>query len=124
MGKSSLIALVAIATVASGCAAALAGTSRPSASARQVARGLAFATSHCSACHAVTPGGISPDPEAPPWEAVVNVPGLTLATLRTFLRDSHNYPMAMNFTVERTQINDLAVYMMTLKQRDYRPPVQ
>jgi len=55
---------------------------------------------------------------------VVNKPGLTLVTLRTFLRDSHNYPDAMNFTVERAQINDLAAYMITLKQPNYHPPTQ
>jgi mono/diheme cytochrome c family protein len=90
----------------------------------QVTRGLAIATSHCSACHAVTAGGISPDPEAPPWDAVVNKPGLTLATLRTFLRDSHNYPTQMNFEIAPAQIADIAAYMITLKRRNYRPPTQ
>jgi mono/diheme cytochrome c family protein len=89
-----------------------------------VSRGLAFATSHCSGCHAITAGQISPNPEAPPWELVVNKPGLTRATLRTFLRDSHNYPEAMNFTIDQRQIGDLAAYMLTLKSARFKPPIQ
>jgi len=86
-------------------------------------RGLAIATQRCSGCHAVTTGRGSPNPESPPFEAVANQQGLTGTTLRQFLRDSHNYPAAMNFKIERGAINDLADYIVTLKSRTYRPGI-
>src|SRR3546814_1245613 len=43
-------------------------------------QGLAFAQKHCSACHAIDTG-ISPKPEAPSFEAIINTPGLTAQTL-------------------------------------------
>lgn len=90
----------------------------PSAAAR---RGLAFAEQRCSGCHAVTANQASPNPESPSFEDVANRPGVTSATLQQFLRDSHNYPAAMNFRVEAARIRDLAVYIETLKKPGYRP---
>lgn len=78
-------------------------------------RGQAFAQAHCSACHAVEINRLSPVPEAPSFEAVVNTPGLTQQTLGTWLRDSHNYPEIMNFEVEPEHIEDLSAYMLKLK---------
>jgi mono/diheme cytochrome c family protein len=91
-----------------------------SASAR---RGLAFAETRCAACHGIPRNSGSPNPEAPPFEDIVNKPGLTRATLHAFLRDSHNYPQAMNFTIDGHQIGDLAAYMVTLKRRHFRPAI-
>lgn len=84
-------------------------------------RGLAFAQERCAACHAVTANGTSPEPDAPPWEDVANRPGTTERTLRRFLADSHNYPMAMQFEVERRHIRDLAAWMITLRREHYQP---
>lgn len=86
-------------------------------------RGMAFAQSHCTACHAVD-AGISPKPEAPSFEAIVNTTGLAAETLKSWLRDSHNYPEIMNFAIAPAQIDDLATYMLTLKNPGYRPPIQ
>jgi len=88
------------------------------------ARGLAFAQTHCSVCHAVAAGQISPNPEAPPFEAVANTPGLSLATLTPWLHNSHNFPEKMNFAIDPDQIDDLAAYMITLQKSDYSPPTQ
>lgn len=87
------------------------------------ARGLAFAQAHCAACHAVTAGQTSPRAEAPAFESVVNTPGLTTATLQDWLRNSHNYPDAMNFWIEDDRIGDLSAYMLTLRKSSYHPPV-
>ncbi len=87
------------------------------------ARGLAFAQAHCSICHAVTAGRSSPNAEVPAFEAVVNTQGLAVATLKPWLRDSHNFPAMMNFAIDPDQIDDLAAYMMTLKRPDYVPPI-
>ncbi len=84
-------------------------------------RGLAFAQQRCAACHAVTENRTSPNPESPSFEDITNRPGVTRFTLRQFLRDSHNYPAAMNFRVEAARIRDLADYIVTMKKAGYRP---
>src|SRR3546814_1878195 len=86
-------------------------------------QGLAFAQKHCSACHAIDTG-ISPKPEAPSFEAIINTPGLTAQTLNPWLQDSHNFPEIMNFEIAPEQIDTLAAYMLTLNNADYRPPIQ
>lgn len=86
-------------------------------------RGLAFAEQRCAACHAVRPNGTSPNAEAPAWDDIANRPGTTERTLRTFLRDSHNFPAAMQFEVDRRRVRDLAAWMITLQRKDYRPSI-
>jgi mono/diheme cytochrome c family protein len=86
-------------------------------------RGLAFAELRCSACHAVTMNRVSPNPESPPFQDIANRTGVTQSTLRQFLKDSHNYPAAMNFQVEDEQIHDLADYIMTMHKPGYRPSI-
>lgn len=90
---------------------------------RSARRGLAFAQTRCSGCHAVTANETSPNPESPPFEAIANMRELTAATLRQFLSDSHNYPAAMNFTVARARIRDLSDYVLTLRRADYKPEI-
>lgn len=82
---------------------------------RGPAGGLAFAQAHCAGCHAVARLKISPHPEAPTFEEVVNTPGLGSETLEAWLRNSHNFPQVMGFEIEPDQIGDLAAYMMTLR---------
>lgn len=89
----------------------------------QEAGGYAFAKAHCAGCHAITANATSPNPESPPFEAVVNTKGLTARTLETFLRDSHNFPGQMAFEVDPKKVDDLTAYMLTLKRADYRPPI-
>lgn len=84
-------------------------------------RGLAFADARCAACHAVRANGTSANPESPPFEDIANRPGTTAVTLRQFLRNSHNFPAAMNFRVDARRIRDLAAYMVTLQKPGYRP---
>jgi len=86
--------------------------------------GLAFAQARCAGCHNVTGGQVSPNPNAPPFEAIANTRGLTDNTLKAWLRDSHNYPGQMDFEINAKRIDELAAYMLTLQSRDYRPPIQ
>lgn len=86
-------------------------------------QGLAFAQAHCASCHGVKPGTISSNPEAPSFAAIANIPGLTHTSLQTFLRDSHNYPAAMNFTLQPADVDALASYMVTLQSPDYHPGI-
>lgn len=90
---------------------------------RNAQRGLAFAQTHCAACHGVTANATSPNPESPPFEDVANTPGLTSKTLRRFLSDSHNFPAAMQFTVTRAQMRDLSDYIVTLRHPGHRPQI-
>lgn len=89
----------------------------------QEARGYAYAKTNCAACHGVVANASSPNPEAPPFEAVVNTKGLTARTLETFLRDSHNFPGAMAFAVEPAKVDDITAYMLTLRKPGYKPGI-
>lgn len=84
--------------------------------------GLAFAQARCAGCHSVA-HGVSPNPQAPTFEAVINTPELDLNTLNSWLRNSHNFPEVMNFTIDPVQIDDLARYMLTLRDPGYRPGI-
>lgn len=110
--------LVPVLLALSSCAISLAAaTAAPtSAATANVEQGHAFAQAHCSGCHAVAALTLSPNPEAPPFEAIVNKPGLTEATLKTFLRDSHNFPDIMAFDIDPGQIDALSAYMLTLRK--------
>ncbi len=87
-------------------------------------QGLAFAQMHCASCHGVEGGQVSANDKAPPLEAIANVRGLTENTLKSWLRDSHNYPGQMDFEIDAKRIDELAAYMLTLRSPDYRPPIQ
>lgn len=91
------------------------------AKARAAARGLAFAQTHCAACHGVTANAPSPNPESPPFDDIANWPGVTKSNFAAFLTDAHNYPLAMDVTVPRVAIQNLATYMMTLRKPGYKP---
>jgi mono/diheme cytochrome c family protein len=110
------LGLLALTLAATTAAESTASSLSPSAR-----RGIAFAEQRCAACHSVRANGSSSNPEAPPWDDIANRPGTTQATLRAFLRDSHNYPEAMNFRVDARRIRDLAAYIVTLRKSDYRP---
>lgn len=86
-------------------------------------RGLAFAQGSCGGCHAVERHELSPNPDAPPFAAIVNQPGLTRDTLGAWLRDAHNYPEEMEFYLVGPEVDALVAYMLTLRGDDYRPAI-
>lgn len=90
--------------------------------ARAASSGQAFAQATCGGCHATGRSGYSSNSNAPPFREIVNREGLTRETLATWLRGAHNYPSEMDFYLNDAQVNQLAAYMLTLKERDYRPP--
>lgn len=118
-----IVPLFIIIAVVSACAAV---EGRPTAGDNQdrheTSRGAVFARAHCASCHAIG-SGTSPEPEAPSFEEIANAHGLTIDTLRPWLRNSHNFPEMMNFTIAPEQVDDLAAYIMTLQSADYRPPI-
>jgi mono/diheme cytochrome c family protein len=86
-------------------------------------RGEAFAQAHCAQCHSIE-AGFSPRPESPSFAHIVNTEGLTDETLNYWLAHSHNFPAMMDFEIAPEQIDDLAQYMLTLRDESYQPPVQ
>jgi len=92
-------------------------------SAEQHQRGLAFAQASCGGCHAVERNGVSPNPKAPPFAAIVNQQGLTDRTLGTWLLDAHNYPEEMEFYLKGPEVDALVDYMITLRDPQYRPAI-
>ena len=89
----------------------------------EVQPGLAFAKASCGGCHAVDQRSVSPNPNAPPFAAVVNQDGLTGNTLAAWLRNAHNYPDEMKFSLDGGKVDDLVAYMLTLRDPDYRRPI-
>ena len=112
-----------------GMAALLAGAvaCQPLAPAGQAAAdpqpGLAFAQAACGGCHALDRRSVSPNPNAPPFAAIVNQQGLTRNTLAAWLRNAHNYPDEMKFSLDGHRVDDLVAYMLTLRDPNYRPPI-
>ena len=120
-GVTGLLCLLFCALPSTGMASALPGMTAAAHLSPAARRGLVFAEQRCAACHSVRANGSSSNPEAPPWDDIANRPGTTQATLRAFLRDSHNYPAAMNFRVDARRIRDLAAYIASLQKPGYRP---
>ena len=91
--------------------------------AAQPHRSLAFAKAACGGCHAVERQSVSPNPNAPPFAAIVNQEGVTANTLSSWLRNAHNYPSEMKFNLEGRRVDDLVEYMLTLRDPNYRPAI-
>jgi cytochrome c553 len=84
---------------------------------------LAFAQGACGGCHAVERYGDSPNPNSPPFARIANQDGLTRETLIWWLTDAHNYPEEMDFYLDAIEVAQLADYMLTLRDPNYRPPI-
>jgi hypothetical protein len=84
-------------------------------------RAPAFIEAACGGCHAVQPPFLSPNPQAPSFEAIANRRGVTDETLGDWLTDAHNYPDVMDFDLEPRHIEEVAAYMVTLRREDYVP---
>lgn len=72
----------------------------------------------CSACHSIGMRGRSPNPKAPPFRAVAQLPSTTETSLAVFLTTSHE-PMP-NFVLSREEIRDLTAYILSLRRHNGR----
>lgn len=115
--------LLAIASLAAGSDALSQPVTVQERRLAEIERGRVLAEARCAACHAVTANAASPNPESPGFEDIANRKGLTTATLRQYLRDAHNYPEAMQFRLDRSQVSDLSAYIVALKKTDYKPVI-
>ena len=84
---------------------------------------LAFAQGACGGCHAVEKPWLSPNPASPTFADIANREGVTEDTLQAYLTDAHNYPMVMDFDLDPEQARELAHYILTLRDPEYRKPV-
>ena len=110
------LALAAAACQATGSDAPSPGPAAPT----LAAQGQVRAEALCSGCHAVGRTGPSSNPNAPPFHAVINQVDLRAATVASWLRDAHNYPAEMDFTLNEREVNALVAYMLTLRDPNYR----
>lgn len=117
------VALLPFVTVVIGACATLPQGPQTLELTQEEARGYDYARAHCAPCHAITANAASPNPEAPTFESIANSTGLTERTLGSFLRDSHNFPGAMNFTIDSKNVKDTTTYMLTLRRPDYKPAI-
>ncbi len=83
----------------------------------QDARGLSFVQEQCSGCHALHPGVVSPNSQAPSFVSVANDMGFTQDTLREFFRDGHDTPEAMSIMLTREEAEMASAYIMFLRSR-------
>jgi mono/diheme cytochrome c family protein len=78
--------------------------------------GLRLAENVCSPCHAVRAGqDRSPNPEAPAFETLANIPGMTGTALTVALRTSHR--TMPNLMFEGHELADLIAYILSLQRR-------
>jgi mono/diheme cytochrome c family protein len=84
-------------------------------------RAPAFVEAACGGCHAVEPPFLSPNPRAPSFAAIANRRGLSEKSLADWLAEAHNYPEDMDFTLTRKQIDQIAAYIVTLREAGYVP---
>jgi len=76
--------------------------------------GLRLAREVCAACHAVLKGEMnSPRREAPPFERIAQVPGMTTTALTVALRTSHE--TMPNIMLEPKELRDVTAYITSLR---------
>lgn len=98
-------------------ALALLSTSGPHAQELGDARaGLSVAREACTSCHAVLAGETnSPNRQAPSFEQIAQVPGMTVTALTVVLQTSH--ATMPNIMLEPHELRDLSTYIISLKNR-------
>jgi len=78
--------------------------------------GLGIAREDCAACHAVLRvEDRSPNPNAPTFGAIANVPGMTATALHVALQSPHK--TMPNVMLEPDELGNLIAYILTLKAR-------
>ena len=78
--------------------------------------GLTLAREVCAACHAVRGGQTSsPEPEAPTFGQIANVPGMTPLALTVALQTSH--ATMPNIMLQPDELRDVVAYITSLRDR-------
>ena len=69
----------------------------------------------------MAPPFLSPNRQAPAFDAIANSAGLTGESLKRWLIDARNYPELMEFELSEPEAREVAAYMVTLQSEDYEP---
>lgn len=78
--------------------------------------GQAYAKEVCAACHAVLPNEqISPLAQAPTFQKVANMPGMTEMALSVWLQTSH--PTMPNIILKPDDLRNVVAYIVSLKSK-------
>jgi mono/diheme cytochrome c family protein len=77
-------------------------------------RGRVLAREVCAECHAVEPGRPSPNPNAPTFEAIASVRGMSIRALTVALLTPHR--TMPNLVLEADELRNVATYILTLKR--------
>ncbi|HEX7532153.1 MAG TPA: c-type cytochrome [Methyloceanibacter sp.] len=94
----------------------LAGVSGAAAQEGDVTAGAAYAKQICASCHAVLPNEqISPLPQAPTFQTVANLPGMTEMALSVWLQSSH--PTMPNIILKPDDLRNVVAYITSLKTK-------
>jgi mono/diheme cytochrome c family protein len=81
----------------------------------QSKQGLLLAQQICAQCHAVEPGSFnSPNPAAPRFEDIANIPGMTAAAISATLHTSHR--TMPNVMLDSDQTGAIIAYLLSLKR--------
>jgi mono/diheme cytochrome c family protein len=76
--------------------------------------GLEVATEACASCHAIhRVEDRSPNPNAPPFAHIADVPGMTAIALQVALQSPHK--TMPNVMLEPDELRNLIAYILTLK---------
>lgn len=79
-----------------------------------VRRGQVFAQRVCAQCHAVRRSQIdSPNPDAPTFPVIAQVPGMTALALTVALQNSHN--VMPDLVLEPQDRRDVIAYILSLR---------
>lgn len=78
------------------------------------AQGRDLARQVCAECHAVGASpSVSPNPNAPPFELIANLPGMTSIALTAALRTSHRE--MPNVILKPDELSNIIAYILSLK---------
>ena len=81
----------------------------------QPAEGLALARQICSTCHAIDKTQLrSPNPAAPHFEVIANIPGMTAIALSAALQTPHR--TMPNVMLNANELSDIVAYVLSLRR--------
>jgi mono/diheme cytochrome c family protein len=75
--------------------------------------GFDYAHSVCAACHAISQEP-SPDPKAPRFKDVANMPGMTPTAIKVWLQGA-SHPTMPNIMIRGQELRNLTAYVLSLK---------
>lgn len=104
-------------SVFAGALAVMLGATPAAAQGGDAAAGETLAAAECASCHAVTRDAEakSPEPKAPRFLDVANMPSTTELSLKVFMRTPHrNMP---NLILSPQEIDSVAAYILGLRKK-------